>query len=87
MSNNEKLLPCPFCGGKARFVHLYVAREPTHTMAECTKCHVKTDYYLYQFGNRNVINVWNKRAFGKEIRLEGDRLYFEGLGTFERVKE
>lgn len=87
MSDNEKLLPCPFCGGEARIRHMYVAGEPSHSMAECTKCHVKTDFYVYQFGERNVIDVWNSRYWSNEIMLMGDRLYFEGLGTFERVKD
>lgn len=87
MSDNEKLLPCPFCGGEARIRHMYVAGEPSHSMAECTKCHVKTDFYVYQFGERNVIDVWNSRYWSNEIMLMGDRLYFQGLGTFKRVSE
>ena len=26
------------------------------------KCHIKTDFYLYEFGERNVIRVWNRRV-------------------------
>lgn len=59
---NRELLPCPFCGGKARFKHLYVAGEPSHTKIECSKCHIKTDYYLHEYGERNVIKVWNRRV-------------------------
>lgn len=57
-----KLLPCPFCSGRPTIKHLYVAGEPSHSKIECTNCHIKTDYYVYQFGERNVIDVWNRRA-------------------------
>ena len=62
MTVTVKLLPCPFCGGKARIKHLYVGKEPTHSKVECSKCHVKTDFYLYEYGERNVTKVWNRRA-------------------------
>ncbi len=62
MSATDKLLPCPFCGGAPRIQHLFMADEPTHSRVICTNCHVKTDYYVYEFGERNIIKVWNRRA-------------------------
>lgn len=56
-----QLKPCPFCGGKARIKHLYISDEPSHSRIECSKCHIKTDFYLYEYGERNVIRVWNRR--------------------------
>ena len=58
----EKLKPCPFCGGKARTRHLYLADEPTHTKVECSTCHIGTDYYLYEYNDRRVAKVWNTRV-------------------------
>ena len=58
----ERLKPCPFCGGKATIRHMYVAREPSHSRVECTSCHVKTDFYVHEYGERNVIRVWNRRV-------------------------
>lgn len=62
MTATDKLKPCPFCGGKARIMHLTSASGiETHSMVECRSCHIKTDYYVYEFGERNVIKVWNRR--------------------------
>lgn len=58
----ERLKLCPFCGGSARIRHLYLAGEPSHSKIECSKCHIKTDYYLYEYGDRNVIKLWNRRV-------------------------
>lgn len=41
---------------------MYVACEPSHSMIECSKCHVKTDYYVYEYGERRVIGMWNRRV-------------------------
>lgn len=62
ISDSQTLLSCPFCGGEARIKHLITAGVRTHSRVECTRCHVKTDYYIHEFGERNVIAVWNRRA-------------------------
>ena len=62
MSERPALLPCPFCGGRARVKHIITAGVRTHSMVECTNCHVKTDYYVHEFGERNVVRIWNRRA-------------------------
>ena len=61
MTATDELLPCPFCGGEARVRHLTTAGVRTHSMVECTNCHVKTDYYVHEFGERNVAKIWNRR--------------------------
>lgn len=62
MSATDELKPCPFCGGEAQIKHLITAGVRTHSRVECTRCHVKTDFYVHQFGERNVIKVWNRRT-------------------------
>lgn len=60
---SAELKPCPFCGGKARIRHITSAGGiETHSMVECSSCHIKTDYYVYQYGEHNVIKVWNRRT-------------------------
>lgn len=59
---SEELKPCPFCGGAPRIKHLITAGIRTHSRIECTNCHIKTDYYVHEFSERNVIKVWNRRA-------------------------
>lgn len=88
MSDNEKLLPCPFCGGEA---------EIWDDNAKLTCCgyvsHKKDCWLAYDIPShvqhipRAEFKSWNTRHWSKEIMLMGDRLYFEGLGTFERVKD
>lgn len=78
MSDNEKLLPCPFCGGEA-----YTwSNTVCEWRAECRQCGAST---LPHTSKGVAISKWNNRYWGNEIMLMGDRLYFEGLGTFERV--
>lgn len=64
MGVTDELRPCPFCGGKARIKHLYYVDgdDPTHSKVECGTCHIGTTYYVYQHGDRNVIEVWNRRS-------------------------
>lgn len=66
VTDENGLMPCPLCGGKARIRHMYVAGEPSHSRVECTECNVKTDFYVYEYGERNVIRVWNRRAGDKD---------------------
>lgn len=75
-----ELLPCPFCGGEA-----YTwSNTVCEWRAECKQCGASSLSHTSQY---IAAGAWNCRYLSKEIRLEGDRLYFEGLGTFERVKE
>lgn len=66
MPSDARLKPCPFCGGKALIRRMYVAGEPSHSSVECSECNVKTDFYVYQHDERNVIKVWNRRVGDKE---------------------
>lgn len=52
--NEIKLLPCPFCGGKARFINFYGLY-----MVECETCRIATDT---DYTKEDVIKIWNTRA-------------------------
>lgn len=56
----DKLKPCPFCGGKAKYIY----RMP-YNAVQCTKCRVVgkmiVDSYEQQDGKQEVIKAWNSR--------------------------
>lgn len=56
--NNEKLKPCPFCGGKA-VVHTL----GTGYIVECLKCDVTT---AYEDTKAEAIAAWNRRVCVKQ---------------------
>lgn len=55
-----ELKPCPFCGGKAKFVY-----HMPYNAVRCTKCKTygKTvvDMYEQQDGRAEAIEAWNRR--------------------------
>lgn len=57
----EKLKPCPFCGGKAKYIY-----QMPYNAVQCTKCKVfeKTifDRYEQQDGKEAAIKAWNRRV-------------------------
>ena len=52
--HEEKLKPCPFCGGRAR---IGTDGEEGHTVF-CTSCKVETNIYADE---RTAIEAWNRR--------------------------
>ena len=58
---DRELKPCPFCGGKAK----YICSMP-YNAVKCTKCGTlgKTvvDSYEQQDGKAEAIEAWNRRA-------------------------
>lgn len=52
--DKDKLLPCPFCGGKARFINFY-----SLYMVECETCRAATDT---DHKKENAIKIWNTRT-------------------------
>lgn len=60
MSNTEKLLPCPFCGGEAE---LHIKKgfngEIVFVFVGCNNCQSSTRTYSTETG---AVEAWNKRA-------------------------
>jgi Lar family restriction alleviation protein len=53
---SEKLLPCPFCGGKAKLKTYY---ENIDHSIYCEDCSMGCDEYK---SNKEAIAAWNKRT-------------------------
>jgi transcription elongation factor Elf1 len=58
---NVKLLPCPFCGSKPKWL-TYGGRSAA---IQCRKCGVGTNLYAKVMC---AVSVWNKRAANKETK-------------------
>lgn len=59
MSEEAKLLPCPFCGGRATFTKLY--RSLYSFVAQCETCRCYAGGTAYKNDSFNA-NAWNTRA-------------------------
>ena len=55
---NEKLKPCPFCGGKA-----YVDDPNYNYVVRCYKCRVSTAWYA---DKNKALKAWNTRTGEEE---------------------
>ena len=57
----NELKPCPFCGGKAKYIY-----QMPYNAVKCTKCKLfgKTivDSYEQQDGKTEAVEAWNRRA-------------------------
>lgn len=54
---NEKLKPCPFCGGEAEITKTYAFDY--YFYVGCQRCRVETGYYDTE---EEAINAWNTRV-------------------------
>ena len=75
---NDKLLPCPFCGGKARWTGRYV---------QCYDCDIRTDEYSTDYNNTayaKATSAWNRRTQPNEPVKHGKwKPIFKGADTCE----
>lgn len=57
---NDKLLPCPFCGGKASILQSWDATE-----VSCDECYASAGKFQRGIdGIKDALAAWNKRARG-----------------------
>jgi len=63
---NEKLLPCPFCGGSAEY-----RNDGMTGYVQCQNCLARTDG-VYSWRDENwkeeVAREWNTRVYPKEVQ-------------------
>ena len=55
---NDKLLPCPFCGSKHVELGLYVRKRVFSTYVACVECFSKTNLFDT---DEEAIKAWNTR--------------------------
>lgn len=56
----DKLLPCPFCGGKAERLDLTEGENAGGSCICCTVCHASSNL---EFGYKeNFVSNWNRRT-------------------------
>jgi hypothetical protein len=53
---DDDLLPCPFCGGKAKRVTAYCGHNDSTNQIKCTQCPGMMELY-----SGDIAEAWNKR--------------------------
>ena len=61
---NEKLKPCPFCGGEAHYFDCGVKGDFEEWLIECSNCHIAMIYYDdgCVSTKAEAARAWNRRA-------------------------
>ena len=62
MADEKKLLPCPFCGGEAKFVDV----SGYWCSVMCRKCNACSNSFSYscEYAAKDLaIEAWNRRAY------------------------
>lgn len=72
----NELKPCPFCGGEAKFVHIF--ENPEKCMVSCRECDGGIDAV---FANEEAAaEAWNRRAQPANEPLTLEQLRYERMG-------
>lgn len=64
MTKNDKLLPCPFCGGEAEF------NDTSSTWVRCAECGAETQC---QIEKKDAAQLWNRRELEADVARERER--------------
>ena len=62
--SDERLLPCPFCGGAAKLATSQIPREYACRI-KCDGCHIeiiRTDSWYEITAKEKAVTAWNRRA-------------------------
>ena len=76
----EKILPCPFCGGKSRLIaetkKLFFMEKPQiFYFVRCGKCMAQGARFVWGTAPyKNAVRRWNKRYLIKHIPDDGTRI-------------
>lgn len=99
MNEPVKLEPCPFCGGEAKFVHIF--ENPDKCMISCRECDGGIDAVFAS--EEDAEEAWNRRAQpanepltldelrgmdGEPVWVDvlGDKAWWVVIGSTERGK-
>lgn len=69
MNNKIELKPCPFCGGKAKFVKNTYGDNTGNASVRCTVCGARTPNYeksLDWCAINEAADTWNRRTIYDE---------------------
>lgn len=69
MRTDHRLLPCPFCDGKAEIIHVAEGENAGGSCVCCTQC-LASSNIEFEF-KENFVSNWNRRALPK-LPGEGD---------------
>lgn len=74
---DTELLPCPFCGGKAKLIINMQAFEP-FVMVRCENCGAKTKKIMQSVdycAADEAVKIWNRRAIPDEVVSEVENAF------------
>ncbi|WP_027859235.1 Lar family restriction alleviation protein [Marinobacterium jannaschii] len=75
--SNQKLKPCPFCGGEAELI------EAQYPYVECTECGISIDFLRNrEFDHKAAVDKWNARHIPEGyvlVPVEPTKAMFEAV--------
>ena len=87
----EKLLPCPFCGGKAKLSSYRTSEDSEGCSVHCKQCEVRTTEFEDAYApTGNAADAWNRRATTDptpETSLAGSEIEAEIARVVQSVNE
>lgn len=71
----EELLPCPFCGGKARIESQVSMYDFGDCRISCDDCMARSDIFTDEDGDRVAVAIehWNLRILSPELKVLRER--------------